>query len=330
MTDPVMTDEQANAQIQAQGLTFEDAFEQTKNKIEMALKTVPLLVRQFTQYLAESKGKYLRARAVLTCAMDGADRISTDAVKFAAAVEILHLATLVHDDVIDDAETRRGIPTLQKKFGKKTAVVCGDFLLSLALSQLSEGFPRDKYLDLQVPNYLGRLCVGELSEYINNDNLDLTARKYLRIISGKTAALFEASFFGGCVTVEKDEQVTKIYRRLGHYVGMIFQLTDDCIDFEEGEEVAQKSVQSDYEQGVITLPLIYALRDPDVKKTAAGRKMTRREINQAVLKSGGLVSAKNIAKIYYDKAWAIIGKLELTETKRRGLEDILNKAFRIA
>ena len=181
----------------------------------------------------------------------------------AAAIEILHLATLVHDDVIDNADLRRGEPTLQKKYGKRTAVICGDYLVCMAMklaASTSQKSDMEEYEQLDMPDYMSRVCLGELNQHINNGNIDLTVRQYLRIISGKTAALFEASFFTGAVLVEKDLKQVKKYARLGRYIGMIFQLTDDCMDFEETEETAQKPVQSDYEQNVITLPLIHAFK----------------------------------------------------------------------
>ena len=107
--------------------------------------------------------------------------------------------------------------------------------------------------------------------------------RYLRIIKGKTAALFEASFFTGAALAEKDRHIIDKYAKLGHNVGMIFQLIDDCMDFEETEAAAKKPVQSDYEQNVITLPLIRAFEKlPELKKKAKKHKLSRKEINGAV------------------------------------------------
>ena len=125
---------------------------------------------------------------------------------------------------------------------------------------------------------MSRICLGELNQHINNGNIDLSVHQYLRIISGKTAALFEASFFAGAVLAEKDQKEIKQYRKIGRYIGMIFQLTDDCMDFEETEQKAQKPVQSDYEQDVITLPLIYAFKHlAGLKDRARENALTRSE-----------------------------------------------------
>jgi len=324
-----MTDKQNQIEDLNQYLALNDALEQAKRQIDEALSSAPVLIRQFTKYLTESRGKYIRARALLICAMADSGLIHTDAVKCAAAVEILHLATLVHDDVIDDAAVRRGKLTLQKKFGKKTAVICGDYLFCLALSLVAAVNNREEYADLKVPDYISRICLGELNQHINNDNLDLTVRTYLKIISGKTAALFEACFFTGSILCKQDEKAIKSYKKLGRSIGMIFQLTDDCIDFEENEGAAKKTVQSDYEQGVITLPLIHTLKELPLKEKAKDRKMTRSEINKAVKKSGGISFTKGIANKYYDRSMAIIDGLDPAEAKRAGLIEILDKASRI-
>ena len=118
-------------------LLFEDAFLQVKNEIEKALTGSPLIIREYLSHLTLSQGKYIRAFSVLTASLNADRMVADDAVKAAAAIEVLHLASLVHDDIIDDSELRRGSITLQKQYGKKTAVICGDYLLSLALRMLS-------------------------------------------------------------------------------------------------------------------------------------------------------------------------------------------------
>ena len=134
--------------------------------------------------------------SVLTCALDEEELIHRDAIRLAAAVELMHLATLVHDDVIDNADLRRGELSLQKKYGKRTAVICGDYLLCIALKMVSLIEDKDEYVKGRVPDYMSRVCLGELNQHINNGNFDLSVYRYLKIIAGKTAALFEASFYG--------------------------------------------------------------------------------------------------------------------------------------
>jgi heptaprenyl diphosphate synthase len=313
--------------------SYEEALEQVRYEISGLLNTSPAVIRSYTSYLAASVGKFIRAVSVVTCAMDRSGTVCGKAVKMAAAVEIMHLATLVHDDVIDNSDLRRGQVTLQKKYGKRTAVICGDYLVCAAMKLAASAWDRtelEDHMKMQIPDYMGRVCLGELNQHINNGNLDLTLRQYLKIISGKTAALFEASFFTGAALAEKDDRIVRKYAKLGHNIGMIFQLTDDCMDFEETEETALKPVQSDYEQNVITLPLIHALKHLDeFRKKASWQKLGRREINEAVLSTGGLDYTRQVAQKYYRKSKELILSLDTGEEKAERLNEILDRAYRL-
>jgi len=309
-------------------ISFDNAVKLMKDEVDKVLSTSPLIIREYTEHLMKSKGKYIRALSLITCAENSEGLIHVNAVKFGAAIEILHLATLVHDDVIDNAKKRRGVVTLQKKFGKKTAVICGDYLLCVSLKLAASIENKSDYLNFDMPQYMERVCMGELTQHINNRNLDLTFYQYFKIISGKTAALFEASFFSGAVLCEEESRIVKKYKKLGHYIGMIFQLTDDCMDFETTEIIAKKPVQSDFEQGVITLPLIYALNHmAGFKEKVKSGDINREDINKAVDKTGGLNITRIVSKKYYDKALKIINELEISITKKENLIAILDKAF---
>lgn len=314
-------------------LTYEEALEQIQCEVGSLLSASPLIIRSYTKHLALSVGKFIRAASVAACAQNSEGLVPMKAVKLAAAIEILHLATLVHDDVIDNADLRRGEVTLQKKFGQKTAVICGDYLVCMAMKLAASAADKsdiEERMNLQISDYMGRICLGELNQHINNGNLDLSVHQYLRIISGKTAALFEASFFAGAALAEKDQDIVRKYTKLGRNIGMIFQLTDDCMDFEETEKTAQKPVQSDYEQNVITLPLIHAFKSmKELKDKARDNKLTRDEINTAVKNTGGLNYTKLIAKRYYNRSLALIEELNAAEDKKNRLKFILDKAFRL-
>lgn len=310
---------------------FDEALELVRSEVDNSLSASPLIIRSYTKHLTESKGKFIRAVSVLICAEDKDGLIHPNAIKVAASIEILHLATLVHDDVIDNADLRRGDVTLQKKYGRKTAVICGDYLFCVALNLATNITDKEDYLDVDMPNYMGKICLGELNQHLNNGNLNLSMYQYLKIISGKTAALFEASFFAGAIFAGCKEAECKKYKQLGHYIGMIFQLIDDCIDFENTVDEAKKPVQSDYEQGVITLPLIKAFEDvSDLKEKASSDQMTREDINEAVAKAGGLSFTHRLVKKYHSKSMKIIRELELTENKKANLIEILNKASHLS
>jgi len=310
---------------------YDEAIDLVKEQIQRILGKSPLIIRDYTKHLLGGQGKNIRAYSVLITAEDSEGMVDPNAITVAAAIEILHLATLVHDDIIDNADIRRGIPTLQKKFGRRTAVICGDYLLSVALNMIAQIPNKKDYLDLKMPDFVGKVCLGELNQHINNTNLDLSIYQYLKIISGKTAALFEASFYGGAIFSGCTECDVNQFKRLGNYIGMIFQLSDDCIDFDTSVEVANKPVQSDFEQGVITLPLIHALKENnELKEKARTTGVSRSEINEAVTSTNGLLFTKMVINKYYKKSMKIIDGLDMTTSKRDKLVTLLNKASRLA
>ena len=309
-------------------LDFETAFEKTGEEVDRILLSAPALIRTYTSHLTLTHGKFIRAKAVLVCAMDEEDCIHEDAVVFAAAIELLHLATLVHDDIMDDAALRRGAETLQKKFGKRAAVICGDYLLAAALKEFAKVEDTNKYTNLNASNYVSQICMGELRQSANNFNYHLSAFRYLSIINGKTAALFEASYFAGAAVTESDEKRFRLYRRLGRYTGIIFQLTDDCIDYECDTKTAGKNVQSDYEQGVITLPVIYTFhQEPELRKRAEEGTLSTGELLGKVKKSGGVNFTHRTAGRYYDKAMQALKELHFQEKKELLLKELLDKAY---
>ena len=324
-----MTNGSIEEKKQTERISYRQAYDLVKEEVDRTLSTSPFLIREYMKHLSLSTGKQIRAVSVLVCALDQDDLIHRDAIKLAAAVELMHLATLVHDDVIDNAELRRGETSLQKKYGKRTAVICGDYLLCIALKTASQVEDKEEYVKRRIPDYMSKVCLGELNQHINNGNFDLSVYRYLKIIAGKTAALFEASFYGGAVLSVKEEAKVKQYAKLGKYIGMIFQLTDDCMDFETTEQVAKKPVKSDYEQSVITLPLIHAFRErADFKKQAKAGRVSREDIDMVVEKTGGLVYTRFVAKKYYNKSLRIIDEMELSQEKKEKLLSILNKAYR--
>jgi len=321
-----MVKKQKNIEI----LSHEEAFVQVKNEVQRSLTKSPLLIREYLSHLAFSQGKFIRTASLITCAEDNEGNIHPNAIKVAAAIELIHLSSLVHDDVIDNAELRRGKVTLQKKYGQRTAVICGDYLLSIALKMISNLSNKDDYMDMEITNDLGRLCMGELNQHINNNNFNLSMYQYLKIISGKTASLFELSFFAGAVILRCDEKVAKQYRQIGYYIGMIFQLSDDCIDFDSTVKEANKPVQSDFEQGVITLPLIHAFHvDHDFKDKVSNYGVNRQEINEVVSNTEGIKFTKIVIKKYYNKAMKRLNEIEMNESKKNQLMSILNQAARI-
>jgi heptaprenyl diphosphate synthase len=307
---------------------YSEAIRLTEMKIRKLLRTAPLLVRRQMSHLAEATGKGIRAQALLACAMGSDGLVGHDAINAAVAVEMLHLATLIHDDIIDNADIRRGITALHMKFGEKTAVLCGDYLFCLAFDLVSSIPSKEKGRDEMgriLPSYFTEICLGEIRELSNTGNFNLTEREYFKIISGKTAALFQASFHAGFLLSDDSPETIDIYIEIGKQLGMLFQLVDDCLDFLFSKKEAKKPVLTDCRQGVVTLPLIYALK---VDKSLRGKienGLSEQELKAAVIEAGGIEYTKSKIKECRVKAKKLISSLG-PENKKSKLELLLDKA----
>ncbi|MCR4695049.1 MAG: polyprenyl synthetase family protein [Pseudobutyrivibrio sp.] len=307
---------------------YDTALQNVKKETTGILRMGPSLVTGYTAYMADTMGKMLRARAVLASSMDSDGLVPQDAVLFASAIEILHLATLVHDDIMDDADTRRGQVSLQKKSGKRNAVICGDYLLAAAMNQLAKVKYQEKYENFQFSKYIQNIALGELRQTVNNRNYRLSVHRYLSIIDGKTAALFEASYHSGALAGDADAKRANLFKKLGRYTGVIFQLTDDCIDFDTSEEQALKPVMSDYENGVITLPIIHTFQeDPSLLAKAEAGQLSKEQMLEEVKSHEGVKYTHAVAEHFYKKALSIIDKLELQKDQEEILGGILHKAY---
>lgn len=230
-------------------------------------------VTQALTSLATRNGKMLRPGFVLIAARNksagrnfepsGDYRPLPDKMYFvAASIELLHMATLIHDDVIDEANTRRGETTLHVSYGKKEAILMGDFLFSRCFSLLS------LYCTIEnarrLADVVSQIVTGEIEQSLvaadEGSAETQTPRKYLRRIVGKTASLFADSFFIGASENGIGLAQSALLRRVGYSIGMAFQIIDDILDFTGEESRMGKAPGSDLRQGVLTLPLLYALK----------------------------------------------------------------------
>jgi heptaprenyl diphosphate synthase len=175
----------------------------------------------------------------------------------AAAIEILHAATLAHDDVIDEAPLRRGRPSLHERIGVKEAVLAGDWLLSRCFLLAAEGARPDNARGLA--RLIAAICASEIGQDLARYEYPASARRYFRTISGKTAALFSLALYAGASEARAGKTVEQALRRIGYGIGMAFQIIDDILDFEADTAVLRKPTGLDIAEGLCTLPLIYAL-----------------------------------------------------------------------
>lgn len=205
-------------------------------------------------YTLKARGKRLRPALVLFASKLGNPN-PKQAVELAASIELIHTATLIHDDVIDNAKTRRKQPSINVKFGKDTAILFGDYLYSKAFEIISAlNIPKITIILLQTTN---AICQGEMQQ-LRRIFQPVREKEYLKIISDKTASLFSACCeTGGIVSGANPHQLSNL-QRYGHNLGMIFQITDDCLD-----------VEGDRREGKMTLPLIYLGRYPEKSENEA-------------------------------------------------------------
>jgi geranylgeranyl pyrophosphate synthase len=313
--------------------TADEALGRVSALLADRLKGTPAVIRQLTVHLSRAAGKHIRAASVVTCAMDRDLLVTADAVKAAAAVELLHLATLVHDDIIDDADRRRGIRTLHKKFGEKPAILCGDYLFCLALELASELAPepelredRRALVGGSLPHTMSDILLGELRQDRNLGNFALTERQYMGIIGGKTAAMFEGAFYAGFLLSDEPDGAADAYREIGRTVGLIFQLADDCTDIEASGRAAKKDVFSDFKRGVVTLPLIAAMKADRGLSERIKAGIDPVSLRKAVSASGGLRYTRRKIAVLCKKTGALIDALPSDSGKKERVSAILSRA----
>lgn len=267
-----------------------------------------------SQYVARP-GKMLRPGFVLIGSWAGRsdpDRPADDRlIQIAAAIETLHLATLIHDDVIDDADLRRGKPSLHALYGRKQAVLMGDYLLSRCFSMIAEGTERENALRLAAA--VGHLVRGEINQMFEAGRDAFSRRAYLRRIAGKTATLFGLSLVTGAAeTTAHQAQIARL-ARAGYNLGMAFQVIDDILDFTARPDAIGKPVASDLREGIYTLPVIVAVsREPQIRELVVPPPADEQRIRlavEAIRTAGGLGDARSNAAAYTARARRAIGAL---------------------
>jgi octaprenyl-diphosphate synthase len=214
------------------------------------------LLDKVTQYVLKQKGKRIRPLLVLLSAKLF-DRVGEPSYRAAALVELLHTATLVHDDVVDDAETRRGVFSINALWKNKVSVLFGDFLLSRGLLLSLDHHDYDILHTLS--DAVRRMSEGELLQIEKSRLLDIDEETYFQIISDKTASLIAACTASGAISATDDEAAIERMRTAGEQLGLAFQIRDDLFDY--STEDAGKPIGIDLQEKKLTLPLIYALRE---------------------------------------------------------------------
>lgn len=291
---------------------------QKKFRASMSSK-VPLLDK-ITYYIVKSKGKQMRPMFVfLSSKLMG--EVTDSSFRAASLVELLHTATLVHDDVVDDAHQRRGMFSINALWKNKIAVLVGDYLLSKGLLLALEN---EEYQLLQlVSKAVKDMSEGELLQIEKARRLDIDEDIYFDIIRQKTASLIAAACAAGAASVTDDETAIEKMQQFGSFIGTAFQLKDDLFDY--GNNAIGKPLGIDIKEKKMTLPLIYALNKAEKRqrkhiigliKYENKKKKAVREVIDFVTQSGGLEYAEEAMNDYRKRAFDVLSEFPDSESKK--------------
>ena len=279
---------------------FDDIFKE-------ALRSNVGLVDLVARYIIRQKGKKIRPLLVLLSAKISGG-VTERTYRGAALVELLHTATLIHDDVVDDANKRRGMWSINALFKNKVAVLMGDYLLSRGLMISVDGKDYD-FLGVTT-NAVKRMSEGELLQIQKTRKLDIDEETYFKVISDKTASLLETCCSIGAMSTTDNKDYIVAMRNFGHSLGMSFQIRDDILDYEGKSNLIGKPVGGDIKEKKITLPLIYSLNNVSSSEAARIKKILKngndktkvKDIMQFVHENNGIDYALKVAEKYSDEA----------------------------
>ncbi|HLS08284.1 heptaprenyl diphosphate synthase component II [Lentibacillus sp.] len=221
------------------------------------------VLRESSTKLLQAGGKRIRPVFVLLCGQLGHydfERVKTVAV----SLELIHMASLVHDDVIDDAPLRRGKPTIKQLYGNRVAMYTGDFILARALENITN--LSDPAAHRVLSNTMVQLSSGEIEQIRDKYNWEQNLRDYFRRIKRKTALLIATSCKLGAIAADAPAEYAKKLFRYGYYIGMSYQIIDDILDFTATETELGKPAGNDLLQGNVTLPVLFAMEDKTFNK----------------------------------------------------------------
>ena len=256
--------------------------EKTDNILIDRLNSNVDLINQMSHYIIASGGKRIRPLLLLLCAR-ATNYGGTEHHAMAVVIELIHTATLLHDDVVDESTTRRNQDTANELWGNAASVLVGDFLYSRAFEILVE--PNSMSIMRILSKATNQIAEGEVLQLLNIRNANVSQTKYFNVIEQKTARLFEAACKIGALLSDSSEKTINSLGDFGLHLGIAFQIIDDVLDYESNSTTMGKEVGDDLSEGKITLPMIYALE----KTSGSENKILRDAIKTA--------DASNIDKI---------------------------------
>jgi octaprenyl-diphosphate synthase len=308
----------------------ESEFNQVNELILSQLHSDVGLVENIGQYIIDAGGKRLRPLLVLLSANSSGYHSLSESkgnqhASLAAIIEFIHTATLLHDDVVDTSDLRRGRATANAKFGNAPSVLVGDFLYSRAFQMLVAIGNMD--IMKIIADTTNIISEGEVQQLINAGNPDTTEAAYNEVIRKKTAQLFDAAAETGAVLAGASPEQQSTMGRYGHHLGMAFQLVDDALDYNGNTEDLGKNVGDDLAEGKPTLPLIYAMKHGTTAQAELIRTAIKEggiekmdEILEAIHATGSLDYTMNCAKEHSAQAKDCLISLPTSKEQQAMLE----------
>ena len=291
-------------------------------EIEKQLSSDIELINNISQYIVNSGGKRIRPLIVLlsarACGASDLDRI----VKAAAMIEFIHTATLLHDDVVDNSDSRRGIKTAHQSFGNESTILVGDFLYSRAF-QIMVQINHMGIMEV-MSDATNTIAEGEVLQLINSGNPKINKEQYLEVIYRKTGKLFEAAMVVGGLLSNQSQTVLNTLQLFGKELGMAYQIVDDVLDYSSSFEIMGKDVGDDLAEGKVTLPMIYTLERamPDMQEMI-GQAISNKDSKNADKIIGSIQSTGSIASSVNDAK-------EKTEFALHSIQSLDNSKYKTA
>lgn len=265
-------------------MTHKDAFleipemQMVENRLREMARGNSNLMEDMAVYIMSLGGKRIRPLLVILCSDIYKANLKAR-IDIAAAAELIHTASLLHDDVVDEAQIRRGNPSVNSRWGNPSSVLAGDFLFAKAFSILS-GYAKSLEIMTEA---IATMCEGELIQLNAHFDPDITPETYVNTIAGKTASLIAASCeCGGAISTMPDQQVKKL-RNFGLHLGIAFQIIDDIGDYILGESISGKPHGNDIKHGIITLPLMFLLANPHSRNRVQSLLSKNTPVNPSML-----------------------------------------------
>jgi geranylgeranyl pyrophosphate synthase len=287
------------------------------------------LLNTAVEYVLSSPGKKLRTALTLLSGKLIGYRFEK-LLPLSVSLEMVHLATLVHDDIVDSAHTRRGIPTVNAQYGDGIAILLGDYLFAKTAGLVAE--VEDFRIDRLFSETVARICEGTIIELLSARTLDLSIDVYLDRISHKTACLMAACTKGGATVGGGSDAQIALMEQYGQNLGMAFQIIDDVLDYTGTDEVIGKPAGNDLRQGLVTLPLIYALqRELNghaehitrlLQDDPASHEAEVAEVVRWVREGPAIGDALDLARHYAARARAALGEVS-SGPERQALDDLV-------